>query len=215
MALALQVVSSHPLGVLDIEGAICVQPTLGQRLLPHASSEADAVKRPAFPRLFLLDGCSLASPLGPLSGRLRTRFPGSKFVVLLAPERNGVAEMIRLLHWGIEGMLVLNESWKTELVEGVLAVLDNQLWMPPEVVLAFVQHMRILLENQLLPGHSLTARQTQVLQLLFRHFTNKEIAYELSISERTAKFHVGNVLNKLGLEKRGNLFESFGRFDKP
>jgi DNA-binding NarL/FixJ family response regulator len=210
MALALQVVSSHLLGVLDIESAISVQPTLAGRLLPHASGEADALKRPDFPRLFLLDGCSLTVQLGPLSGRLRAISPDSKFLALLAPQRNGVAEMMRLLHWGIEGILVLDPKWRTELLKAVLAVLDNRLWMPPEIVLTFVQQTRRLLENQLLPGHSLTGRESQVLQLLLRRLSNKEIAGELSISERTAKFHVCNVLNKLGLENRRNLLESFG-----
>jgi DNA-binding NarL/FixJ family response regulator len=210
MALALQVVSSHRLGVLDIENALSIEPTLVERLLPHAASEVDALKRPALPRLFLLDGCSLTSPLGPLSGRLRANSPGSKFVVLLAPERNALAEMVRLLHWGIDGILELDEKWQTELQKAVLAVLGDRLWVPPEVLLAFAQEMRILLDKQLLPGHSLTARESQVLQLLFRRLTNKEIARELEISVRTAKFHVCNVLNKLGLENRRNLLGGFG-----
>jgi DNA-binding CsgD family transcriptional regulator len=210
MALALQVVSSHRLGVLDIESALSIQPTLVDRLLPHAASEADALKRPDFPRLFLLDGCSLTFPLGPLSGRLRANSPGSKFLVLLAPERNAVDKMVRLLHWGIEGILELDEKWQTELQKAVVAVLGDRLWVPPEVLLAFAQEMRILLDKQLLPGHSLTARESQVLQLLFRRLTNKEIARELEISERTAKFHVCNLLNKLGLENRRDLLEGFG-----
>jgi DNA-binding CsgD family transcriptional regulator len=65
-----------------------------------------------------------------------------------------------------------------------------------------------LLDTQLVAGQSLTAREGQVLQLLFRHLTNKEIAYQLNISERTAKFHVSNVLRKLGIENRRNLLVS-------
>jgi two-component system, NarL family, response regulator DevR len=210
MAVALQVVSSHRLGVLNIESVLSTQPTLLDRLLPHAASEADALKCPDLPRLFLLDGCSLTSPLGPLSGRLRANSPGSKFLVLLAPEQNAVAEMVRLLHWGIDGIVELDEKWQTELQKAVHALLGDRLWVPPEVLLAFAQEMRILLDKQLLPGHSLTARESQVLQLLFRRLTNKEIARELEISERTAKFHVCNLLNKLGLENRRNLLESFG-----
>jgi DNA-binding CsgD family transcriptional regulator len=210
MALALQVVSSHLLGALDIESAISVQPTLVDRLLPHAAGESDALKSADSPRLFVLDGCSLSFPLGPLSGRLRASSPGSKFVALLAPERNGAGEMMRLLHWGIEGMLLLDQKWKTELLNAVLAVLDDRLWMPAEVVLPFLQQTRKMLDNQLLPGHSLTAREAQVLQLVLRRLSNKEIAWELKISERTAKFHVCNVLNKLGLENRRNLLETFG-----
>src|SRR5258708_12594949 len=44
---------------------------------------------------------------------------------------------------------------------------------------------KMLLDAQLLPGHSLTAREGQVLQLLMRRLTNKEISNALSISERT------------------------------
>ena len=67
MALALQLVSSHLLGALDIEKALSVQESLASLLLPHAESEADTLKRPNCPRLFLLDGCSINLPLGPLS----------------------------------------------------------------------------------------------------------------------------------------------------
>jgi DNA-binding NarL/FixJ family response regulator len=178
--------------------------------LPHAASEADALKQPNVPRLFLLDGCSLASPLGPLSSRLRANSPGSKFLVLLAPDRSGKAELLRLFHWGVEGMLVLDEDWKSQLPGAALALLGNRLWVPPEILLAFVHGMKNLLERQLLLGQLLTGRESQVLQLLFRGITNKEIACDLNISERTAKFHVCNVLNKLCLESSKNLLKTFG-----
>ena len=210
MAVALQVVSSHLLGALDIAGALSVQPALIGRLLPHAASEADALKRPNYPRLFLLDGCSLTLPLGPLSGRLRANSPGSKFLALLAPDRSGLADMMCLFHWGIDGMVVLDKGWKSELPKATVALLGNRVWVPPEVLRGFVKQMRVLLERQLLPGQSLTSRESQVLQLLFRRLTNKEIACELKISERTAKFHVCNLLNRLGLENRKNLLDAFG-----
>lgn len=210
MDLAVQILSSHPLGVQDIENALFVQPHLARRLMSHAASEADALQLPDFPRLFLLDGCSLICPLGPLTGRLRANSPGSRFLALLAPERGDVAEMIRLFHWGIDGMVVLDKQWQTELPKAVLAVLDAQPWVPAEVLLSFARQMKVLLDRQLLPGHSLTARESQVLQLLFRRLTNKEIACDLNISERTAKFHVCNVFNKLGLKSRKDLLQAFG-----
>jgi DNA-binding NarL/FixJ family response regulator len=83
-------------------------------------------------------------------------------------------------------------------------------WAPPEVLLAFVKHMKTLLDRRLLSGESLTTRESQVLQLLFRRLTNKEIACALKISERTAKFHVCKVLNRLGLESRRSLAETLG-----
>ena len=49
---------------------------------------------------------------------------------------------------------------------------------------------------------SLTAREREVLAHLARGRTNKEIAGELFVSERTAKFHVQNIIAKLGVEDR-------------
>jgi DNA-binding NarL/FixJ family response regulator len=82
--------------------------------------------------------------------------------------------------------------------------------VPPEILVAFVKQAKMLLDVQLLPGHSLTAREGQVLQLLMRRLTNKEISSALSISERTVKFHVSNILSKLQLEDRRGLLS-----DKP
>ena len=208
MARALQVVSSHLLGALEIEQALSVQQSLGKLLLPHAASEAETLKRPNCPRLFLLDGCSMNLPLGPLSGRLRANSPGSKFLALLPPERSGESEMMLLFHWGIDGFVTLHKKWKTELPKAAVAVLRGGLWMPSEVLLAFAKQMKTLLDRQLLAGQTLTAREGQVLQLLFRHLTNKEIAHQLYISERTARFHVSNVLSKLGLENRRSLLDT-------
>ncbi len=208
MALALQVVSSHLLGARDIERALSVQEVLVNLLLPHAASEAETLKRPNCPRLFLLDGCAMNLPLGPLSGRLRANSPGSKFVALLPPDRSGEGEMMLLFHWGIDGFVTLHKKWKTELPKAALALLRGRLWVPSEVLLAFVKQMKTVLDRQLLAGQSLTAREGQVLQLLFRHLTNKEIAHQLNISGRTARFHVSNVLSKLGLENRRNLLGS-------
>jgi DNA-binding CsgD family transcriptional regulator len=208
MALALQVVSSHLLGARDIEQALSVQEGLVKLLLPHAVNEAETLKRPNCPRLFLLDGCSLNLPLGPLSGRLRANSPGSKFLALLPPDRTGESEMTLLFHWGIDGFVTLSKKWKTELPKAAIALLRGRLWVPSEVLLAFVKQMKTLLDTQLVAGQSLTAREGQVLQLLFRHLTNKEIACQLNISERTAKYHVSNVLRKLGIENRRNLLVS-------
>lgn len=214
MPLALQVVSSHLLGVLDIEKVLSAQPAFATRLCRHANTEAEALGVPNFPRLFLLDGCSIIAPLGPLSSRLRANSPGSKFLALLAPDRNSESEMIRLFHWGIDGMLVLGDEWNSELPKAIVTLLSNRLWVPGEILLAFVKLMKAVLDRQLLRGQSLTVREGQVLQLLFRSFTNKEIACGLNISERTAKFHVCNVLNKLGLENRRHFLEAFVQLDR-
>jgi DNA-binding CsgD family transcriptional regulator len=56
--------------------------------------------------------------------------------------------------------------------------------------------------NDLPPMPPLTLREEEVLRLMAEGLRNKEIAARLGISERTATFHVGNVLSKLGADGR-------------
>jgi DNA-binding NarL/FixJ family response regulator len=51
----------------------------------------------------------------------------------------------------------------------------------------------------------LTEREGQVIRLVARGHSNREIAQALVISEKTAKAHVSNILGKLGLEDRTQL----------
>jgi DNA-binding NarL/FixJ family response regulator len=52
------------------------------------------------------------------------------------------------------------------------------------------------------PVPALTPREQQVLQLMATGLRNKEIAAELGVVERTAAFHVGNIMAKLGADGR-------------
>ncbi|SRR5581483_9857017 len=53
-----------------------------------------------------------------------------------------------------------------------------------------------------LPIEELTERELEVLRLLAQGMPNKEIAAQLVISERTAKFHVSSIMSKLGATNR-------------
>jgi DNA-binding NarL/FixJ family response regulator len=147
----------------------------------------------------------LRTDLGRLAERCRAASPGSKFLALLSSENGSSAEMTRLFYWGIDGFVELHKTWQTELPLAIRAVLRGQPWVPPEILVAFVKQAKMLLDTQLLPGHSLTAREGQVLQFLMRRLTNKEISNALNISERTVKFHVSNILSKLQLVDRRGL----------
>jgi two-component system, NarL family, response regulator DevR len=53
-----------------------------------------------------------------------------------------------------------------------------------------------------LPGSELTEREREVLTLVARGYTNKQIADTLFVSEKTARNHVSHILDKLGLSRR-------------
>lgn len=205
MVLTIQVISSHPLLTRAVEETLAHVKNFPIQVLPPASSEGEANNLPTCPRLFLLDGCSLRTDLGRLAARCRTHSPGSKFIALFSPEGCSNEEKTRLFYWGIDGFVEFHKAWQTELPLAIRAVMEGRHWMPLEILLAFVKQAKALLDAQLLPGHSLTAREGQVLQLLMRRLTNKEISNALGISERTVKFHVSNVLGKLQLDDRRGL----------
>lgn len=205
VTIAIQLISSHPLLIRAVEKLLARPRDFQVVGLPSALSEEEAASRSSSPRLFLLDGCSLQTDLGHFAERCRAHSPGSKFLALLSPGNGSFAEKTRLFYWGIDGFVDLHKTWETELALAIRSILNGQFWVPPEVLLAFVKQTKALLDAQLLPGHSLTARESQILQLLMRRLTNKEIAGTLGISERTVKFHVSNILSKLQIEDRHGL----------
>jgi DNA-binding NarL/FixJ family response regulator len=209
MTVSIQAISSHPLLTRAVEAILA---NVNQyAVLPSVADEAEAISQADFPRLFLLDACSLRTDPGRLAERFRSRLPGSKFLALVAPMGGNNEEKIRLFHWGIEGFVELSETWGAELPRAISSVLNGRYWVPSEVWTAFIRHAQALEHSRLVPGHSLTAREGQVFRLLMRRLTNKEISRELLIAERTVKFHVSNVLAKLGLEDRRDLSRETAR----
>jgi DNA-binding NarL/FixJ family response regulator len=63
--------------------------------------------------------------------------------------------------------------------------------------------------NELMIEYDLTPRECQVFQLLVRGHTTEEIGQELDMSERTARFHQSNILEKLKLQTRLDVYRLF------
>ena len=55
----------------------------------------------------------------------------------------------------------------------------------------------------------MSKREQEVLELLMLNLSNKEIGSKLNMSERTAKFHVSNLLAKYGVQRRADLILLF------
>ena len=149
VAIAVQVVSSHPLLTRAVEKILARAKDFRIDVLPPALNEAEAISQSNSPRLFLLDGCSLRTDLGRLAERCRATSPGSKFLALLSPENGSHAEKTRLFYWGIDGFVELHKTWQTELPLAIRAVLGGQPWVPPEILVAFVKQAKMLLDVQL------------------------------------------------------------------
>ncbi|MFL6803779.1 MAG: response regulator transcription factor, partial [Xanthobacteraceae bacterium] len=79
-------------------------------------------------------------------------------------------------------------------------VLTGGIWTPPDVNLETATDPATAKLVQRLA--TLTPQQVRVLMMLSEGLLNKQIAYELSVSEATVKAHVSAILQKLGVESR-------------
>ncbi len=110
-----------------------------------------------------------------------------------------------MLYLGLDGLIKISEGLEDELVAAVDAILAGGLWAPRRVLAEYVRQTNWLRNDQLLSRFSLTARESQVLQLALRRLSNREIAAILRISERTVKFHVSSIFGKLRLDSGQSL----------
>jgi DNA-binding NarL/FixJ family response regulator len=103
------------------------------------------------------------------------------------------------LEAGAAGYL-LKDASADEVADAIRAAHAGEVHLDPQVAKVLAQRMRSRRDEP--PVESLTAREVEVLQLVAKGAANKEIAAELSITERTARTHVSNILGKLGLASR-------------
>jgi NarL family two-component system response regulator LiaR len=103
------------------------------------------------------------------------------------------------LEAGASGYL-LKDASADEVADAIRAAFAGEVHLDPQVARVLAQRMRARRDE--VPTEALTPREMEVLQLLARGAANKEIAADLSITERTARTHVSNILGKLGLASR-------------
>jgi DNA-binding NarL/FixJ family response regulator len=147
--------------------------------------------------LVLLD---LAMPgVRGLSGLLylRAQYPGVPVVVVSATDNPTVIR--RCMDFGASGFIP--KTLGVEAIrEAVASVLKGGVWTPPEVDLSSAADAETT--AMLTRFATLTPQQVRVLMMLSEGLLNKQIAYELSVSEATVKAHVSAILQKLGVESR-------------
>jgi DNA-binding NarL/FixJ family response regulator len=103
------------------------------------------------------------------------------------------------LEAGASGYL-LKDAEAEEVADAIRAAFAGEVHLDPAVARLLAQRMRARKEEE--PVEPLTAREKEVLAQVAKGASNKEIAYELDITERTARTHVSNILGKLGLASR-------------
>lgn len=128
---------------------------------------------------------------------LRAQHPGIPIVVVSGNDDPGVIR--RCMGFGASGYIPKTVNADT-MGDAIQTVLDGGQWTPADVDLAASADKETAdLVRRLA---SLTPQQVRVLMMLSQGLLNKQIAYELTVSEATVKAHVSAILQKLDVDSR-------------
>jgi DNA-binding NarL/FixJ family response regulator len=122
--------------------------------------------------------------------RICKEFPSAAIVMLSTYD--GEEDIYRSLQAGARTYL-LKTAARNVLIETIRSVHAGEQCIPPTIGIRLAERIK---------RPSLTAREMEVLQLIVKGRSNKEIAAELRIAMVTVKLHVGHTLAKLGAKDR-------------
>lgn len=121
---------------------------------------------------------------------IRAEFAQARIAVLTT--YRGDARALQAIRSGAQAYL-LKSALRKELTEAIRALAAGKRYFPAEIAAELANH---------LGQERLTPREVQVLQLIARGHSNKQVAGELALSEDTVKGHLRNIMDKLGANNR-------------
>jgi len=133
------------------------------------------------------------------SGLLFLRADHPEIPVIVVSANDDPAVIRRCIEFGALGFLPKTAEME-QMGEAIRAVLDGGVWTPPGIDLSAPVDAEIA--DMVRRLSTLTPQQVRVLMMLSEGLLNKQIAYELGVSEATVKAHVSAILTKLNVDSR-------------
>ena len=125
--------------------------------------------------------------------------PIVKMIMLTVSENE--QDVAQALEAGAKGY-VLKGTSGSELLKTLFAVSRGKSYITPGLAARLLTHVKRQEPGQAAPLLELTERGEQILAHVARGLTNKEIARALSLSEKTIKHHMTNIMQKLRVRNR-------------
>lgn len=157
--------------------------------------------------VLLSDSAAVALSELRLIPEVRAAVPGLKVILIGMEDDREI--FLRAVRDGVVGY-VLKDASAMEIAAAVRSVASDEAVCPPNLCLVLFQHTA---QHAAAPGfhirHSLglTRREQQLVHMISRGLTNKEIAVQLNLSEQTVKNHIHRMLRKVGATDRLSVVE--------
>lgn len=191
--LRILIADDHPIVRAGLVGLLSTQE--GFQVVGEASSGLEAVQMADAlrPNVVLMD-LRMPGMDGTAATRaIRSRFPEVQVLVLTTYDTD--TEIVRAIEAGAIGYL-LKDVPREELYKAIYASAHGESVLSPPVAARLLGRMRAPSDE------SLSTRELEVLSLVAKGLSNKEIARELKISEATVKTHLLHTFGKLGVDDR-------------
>jgi two-component system NarL family response regulator len=132
---------------------------------------------------------------------IKDAVPMTKIIMLTVSDDE--ADLYEAVKSGASGYL-LKDSSIEEVAQGIRVVADGQSLISPSMAAKLIDEFKTMAkpERSAGPALKLTERELEVLRLVARGLSNRDVAANLAISENTVKNHVRNILEKLQLHSR-------------
>lgn len=125
--------------------------------------------------------------------------PSTGIIMLTASDEE--ADLYESIRAGASGYLLKDGSTYDQVAEAVRVVAGGQSLISPAMATKLLDEF-VQMSRDPVQSTSLTARELEVLRLVARGMSNRDIAKELFISENTVKNHIRNILEKLQMKSR-------------
>jgi two-component system, NarL family, response regulator DegU len=121
--------------------------------------------------------------------------------ILILTIHNEIEYLMKAVEIGVDGY-ILKDSECDILRKAIFSVKEGESYIQSELVPLLKEKLENQDKDVLTEDNLLTKRELEVLKLLTEGLFNKEIAYHLSISEKTVKNHVSNIFKKISVSDR-------------
>ena len=202
-ALPVCLIEQNPLGLEFLLSLLRNDPSI--RFVRIQDLKGQGEKGKAAAPVIIVDNSGLPLPLSECLRRLRATNPDAKYIVL--DHELPREDLLRLLWIKIDGFLTY-DGVPRSLLPAVHSVAEGHIWIPRDVLREYVQRGQELRRKDSSGLETMTRRESQVMELVKRRLSNKEIAEVLRIRESTVKFHLSNVYAKLQIGSRQDVIES-------